>query len=562
MNTKNRFISLLAQGLRIVLVSLMALSFLISTPARAAELPNLTVDMILTGGNLIPLETGRTYTITVSNIGDDPTTAPAEVVFSHTAGLTVTAISGGTDWSCTLGTLTCTNSNSLASQESYPVITVTVSVLVGAPPEITSQAVVSGGGSDDDPDNNTDSVISTVEAKADLVITGYELLNADKTAVITQPTADEIFWIRMTVENQGGAGSGNFYPGVFLDEKPNYGPDHDEPPLLNLGDVTDFQGYKMTPSGAVSGPGCLYYDPTNSINPMTTSVYVERGNYTRLDILPSLPAGTDTTVDVQIAYPAGQYLNSIYDTDDVRTGLKPGTYQIYLYADPNCSAGSEEAQENNNSYGPIEITIESTYACAYSGPQIFTDVPPSHWANDYIEAMYNCGYTAGCSSSPLKYCPDSKMTRVESSVFMLRGNFGSTYTPPAPPYGTFADDWTIGTWGEKWAEGLFDAGLTAGCGTSPLKFCPWDQTPRVQLAVFGVRLRHGSSFVPPPATGTVFADLTNVSYFGTKWAEQAYADGLIPACGTQGGKPMFCPEDLVDRALAAYTVAKAKYLVP
>lgn len=193
---------------------------------------------------------------------------------------------------------------------------------------------------------------------------------------------------------------------------------------------------------------------------------------------------------------------------------------------------------------------------------VFGDVTGSYWARTYIEALYNNGYTAGCSTSPLLYCPETVMSRVESSVFMLRGNFGSGYTPPVEPWDTFADNWTAGPWAEKWAEGLYDAGLTAGCNTNPLMFCPWDQTPRAQLAVFGTRLRHGSAFIPPAATGNVFADITDPNLWYAKWAEQAYADGLIPSCGTSGGKPMFCPNDLVTRALAAYTVVEAKNLIP
>ena len=54
--------------------------------------------------------------------------------------------------------------------------------------------------------------------------------------------------------------------------------------------------------------------------------------------------------------------------------------------------------------------------------------------------------------------------------------------------------------------------------------------------------------------------MTDINYWGTKWAEQAYRDGLLPACGTQGGKPLFCPNDLVNRAWAAYMIVKAKDL--
>lgn len=361
MNSKNILLLALERRFRIVLISLLALSFLIPSVTRAADLPNLTINMTLNGGNLVPLETGRTYSISVSNIGDFPTTGPATVTFSEVtlpAGLTVTAING-TNWDCTLGTLTCTRSDVLDSQASYEPITVTVTVLVGARPEITSQAVVSGGGADDDLDNNTSSVTTNVNSKPDLIVSDYEFLNADKSSVITQPNENQTFWIRMTVENVGGTASGNFYPGVFLDNKPNYGLDHDEPPQLILGEVTDFQDYKITPPGSLEGAGCLYYDPNNNIDPLTEEIFQERGNYTIVSFLPGLPAGTSTTVDVEIAYPLAQYTDLIYDADSVRTGLKPGSYSVYLYADPNCSGGDQESIETNNSLGPINFIINS-----------------------------------------------------------------------------------------------------------------------------------------------------------------------------------------------------------
>jgi hypothetical protein len=108
---------------------------------------------------------------------------------------------------------------------------------------------------------------------------------------------------------------------------------------------------------------------------------------------------------------------------------------------------------------------------------------------------------------------------------------------------------------------MYLEGLTAGCSPSPLKFCPTDQLTNVQAAVFGLRLKYGMAYTPPAPTGTVFADLTDVNFWGTGWAEQAYADGLIPACGTSGGKPMFCPNNLVSRSFGAYIIVQAKSLV-
>ena len=65
--------------------------------------------------------------------------------------------------------------------------------------------------------------------------------------------------------------------------------------------------------------------------------------------------------------------------------------------------------------------------------------------------------------------------------------------------------------------------------------------------------------IPPPATGTLFADMTDTTYWATKWAEQAYLDGLLPACSD--GPLMFCPFVMLDRAWGAYLIVQAKDLL-
>lgn len=189
----------------------------------------------------------------------------------------------------------------------------------------------------------------------------------------------------------------------------------------------------------------------------------------------------------------------------------------------------------------------------------FVDVPLSHPYYYDIQTLFANGYTAGCSVTPLKFCPDVIMDRAQSAVFMLRGNFGSSYAPVTPTH-FFEDNWANVLWAEGWAESMYLEGLTGGCSLSPLKFCPSDQLTNVQAAVFGVRLKHGISFVPPAPSGTVFADMTDVNFWGLSWAEQAYADGLIPSCGISGGKPLYCPTSLVSRGFGAYVIVRAKNL--
>jgi uncharacterized repeat protein (TIGR01451 family) len=90
-------------------------------------------------------DSGDTYSITVKNLGDGPTTSTVSVTDVLPAGLTATAISG-TGWSCTLSTLTCTRSDALAAGSTYPSIAILVDVAAHAPSSVTNTATASGGG--------------------------------------------------------------------------------------------------------------------------------------------------------------------------------------------------------------------------------------------------------------------------------------------------------------------------------------------------------------------------------------------------------------------------------
>jgi uncharacterized repeat protein (TIGR01451 family) len=116
-------------------------SILLNTCAGLADL---TLTKTHTG-DFTQGQTGKTYAITVSNVGTAPTTGTVTVTDTLPAGLTATAISGS-GWTCNLGTLTCTRSNALAGSSSYPAITLTVNVNSNAAPRVTNTATVSGGG--------------------------------------------------------------------------------------------------------------------------------------------------------------------------------------------------------------------------------------------------------------------------------------------------------------------------------------------------------------------------------------------------------------------------------
>ena len=107
----------------------------------------------------------------------------------------------------------------------------------------------------------------------------------------------------------------------------------------------------------------------------------------------------------------------------------------------------------------------------YSPPTpSFTDVDPAFWGYGWIESLYAEGYTAGCGTDPLLYCPLRNPTRAEGSVFFLRIKNGVAYTPPTPV--SIFSDVAPTAWYAGWVEAAYNEGLLPACSTTPLQFCP------------------------------------------------------------------------------------------
>jgi len=129
--------------------------------------PDLTITKSHTG-NFVLGQSGATYTLRATNSGAAPTSGTVTVTDSLPAGLTATAMAG-TNWTCTLATLTCTRSDVLAAGASYPVITLTVNVASNSPATVTNTSTVAGGG-ETNTANDTASDTTTVNSPPDLTI--------------------------------------------------------------------------------------------------------------------------------------------------------------------------------------------------------------------------------------------------------------------------------------------------------------------------------------------------------------------------------------------------------
>jgi hypothetical protein len=192
----------------------------------------------------------------------------------------------------------------------------------------------------------------------------------------------------------------------------------------------------------------------------------------------------------------------------------------------------------------------------------FTDVPTTHKFYLSVETIFHKGITVGCTSTT--YCPDSSLTRAQMAVFLLKEEHGASYVPP-PAVGIFTDV-PPGSFAADWIEQLYREGITAGCGGGTTctagSYCPNNLITRDQMAVFLLKIEHGSGYVPPPAQGNVFTDVPATA-FAAAFIEQLSREGGVaigscPGAGTTSGN--YCPLDPTTRGQAAEFLTKTFHL--
>jgi hypothetical protein len=127
--------------------------------------------------------------------------------------------------------------------------------------------------------------------------------------------------------------------------------------------------------------------------------------------------------------------------------------------------------------------LKAEHGSTYAPPPcvgVFDDVAcPGAFAVDWIERLYAEGITGGCGGN--NYCPTNPVTRAQMAVFLLKGQHGSAYVPPACT-GLFGDVPCPAGFAVDWIEQLSIEGITGGCGGN--NYCPDASVTRGQMAVF------------------------------------------------------------------------------
>ena len=232
-------------------------------------------------------------------------------------------------------------------------------------------------------------------------------------------------------------------------------------------------------------------------------------------------------------------------TVTVNTGSNDGTLQLNLVDNDSIVDGTGNPLGGTGA-GNGTYTAGETYTVIRT---IFVDVPPTHPFRQHIEAFYNAGITTGCSTSPMAFCPDGTVTRGQMAVFIERalGNF----SPSPSPTGIFSDIAASDPF-RAFIEEFYNSGITSGCTTDPLRYCPNAAVTRGQMAVFIERAL--GNFSPTPAPSGMFGDVQPGHPFQF-FIEEFYNDGVTSGCSTS--PLLYCPDQPVTRGQMAVFIVRA-----
>ena len=177
----------------------------------------------------------------------------------------------------------------------------------------------------------------------------------------------------------------------------------------------------------------------------------------------------------------------------------------------------------------------------------FLDVNGFHQFHAFVTTLVSNAITVGIGGG--LYGVDQGTKRQQMAVFLLKAEHGLCYVPP-PCVGAFPDVPCPSTFA-NWIEALAAEGITTGCGGG--NFCPDNFVTRRQMAVFLLKTKYGSSYVPPACTG-VFDDVPCPSDPAVDFIERLAAENITGGCSAS--PPLYCPDGTSTRGQMAVFITK------
>jgi hypothetical protein len=183
--------------------------------------------------------------------------------------------------------------------------------------------------------------------------------------------------------------------------------------------------------------------------------------------------------------------------EDVPEGHWARTYIIDLYENGYVAGCSAEpllfCPENTMTRAESAVFVErGLWGGGYLPPnpqeQVFADVPLLEWYAKWAGALLDDGYTAGCGTDPLIYCPTQVHTRAEATVFFERMLHGMDFVPEVPTNQIY-DDVPVGLeapWYSKWIMAAYSDGILQDCEDPEIRvegaFRPVEELTRAEGA--------------------------------------------------------------------------------
>jgi hypothetical protein len=168
----------------------------------------------------------------------------------------------------------------------------------------------------------------------------------------------------------------------------------------------------------------------------------------------------------------------------------------------------------------------------------FNDVPSSHIFSNYVETFRLRGITAGCSTTPPRYCVDDPTTRGQMAVFIL----ASMDIPKDDSLPALYND-IQGHYAYGFIQKATKLDIVFGCSAN--SYCPDLPLTRAEMAVFVIK----AMGLPPDNTGSqVFDDVPpSHPYYG--YINTFYKKGITAGCSST--PKLYCPEAPVSRGQMA-----------
>ena len=170
------------------------------------------------------------------------------------------------------------------------------------------------------------------------------------------------------------------------------------------------------------------------------------------------------------------------------------------------------------------------------GPGGFSDVDDGSVHASAVGVLAASGVFDGTECGEGLFCPDEPLQRSVMAVWLVRILDGADTTPVVS--GVFSDvDYAEGY--APFADRLSELGVTRGCATGPLRYCPDRSVTRGQMAAFLVR-----AFGLEAGSAAGFTDVGEGHTFAAD-IDALAASRITAGCAT--GPLRYCPERHVTR---------------